>query len=155
MDRMLQVDPLTRLARVQPGVLLDRLRDETERFDLTFAPNQAAHTRCTLGGMIGNNFYGVHALIGGKTVHNVESLGVLLYDDPLMQVARTTEQESAKMITAGERKRLEEHSLSPAVRAAAPEDTLISNGFSCREQIKRNSTRRALHRAEVLLGVCQ
>jgi hypothetical protein len=98
---------------------------------------------------------GVHALIGGKTVDNVESLEVWLCDDTCLQVVPTTEQELAEMITAGERKRLAEHSLLPAGRAAAPEDTLISNSFSCREQIKRNSTRRALHRAEVLLGVCQ
>ncbi len=98
---------------------------------------------------------GVHALIGGKAVDNVESLEVWLYDDTCLQVVPTTKQELAEMITAGERKRLAEHSLLPEVRAAAPEDTLISNSFGCREQIKRNSTRRALHRAEVLLGVCQ
>ena len=64
----------------EPGIVLDRLRDEAERFALTFAPDPATHSRCTLGGMIGNNSCGVHALMGGKTVDNVESLDLLLYD---------------------------------------------------------------------------
>ena len=49
---------------------------------------------------------------------------------------------------------LAERSLLPAVRAAGPDDVLVSNGFSCREQIHQNSTRRAVHLAEVLAGDC-
>ena len=47
---------------------------------LTFAPDPATHSRCTIGGMIGNNSCGVHALMGGKTVDNIVSLDLLLYD---------------------------------------------------------------------------
>jgi len=50
--------------------------------------------------------------------------------------------------------KLAERVLLPAVRAAAPRDLLVSNGFSCREQIKQNSTRTAVHLAEVLAGDC-
>jgi hypothetical protein len=42
----------------------------------------------------------------------------------------------------------------PAVRAAGPNDVLVANGFSCREQIGQNSTRRAVHMAEVMAGDC-
>jgi Fe-S oxidoreductase len=49
---------------------------------------------------------------------------------------------------------LAERVLLPAVRATAPNDLLVSNGFSCREQIAQNSPRRALHLAEVLAGDC-
>jgi len=49
---------------------------------------------------------------------------------------------------------LAERVLLPAVRAAAPRDLLVSNGFSCREQIKQNTTRTAVHLAEVLAGDC-
>ena len=68
------LDPSTRIARVEPGIVLDALRLEAERFELTFAPDPATHSRCTLGGMIGNNSCGVHALMGGKTVDNIEEL---------------------------------------------------------------------------------
>ena len=62
--------------RLQPGIVLDRLRDAAELHQLTYAPDPATHSRCTLGGMIGNNSCGVHGLLGGKTVDNVESLDV-------------------------------------------------------------------------------
>ena len=48
--------------------------------------------------------------------------------------------------------RLAERVLLPAVRSAAPTDVLVGNGFSCREQIAQNSSRRAVHLSEVLNG---
>ncbi len=60
---------------VEPGIVLDRVREAAEQFDLTFAPDPATHSRCTLGGMIGNNSCGTHSLLGGKTVDNIESHG--------------------------------------------------------------------------------
>ena len=72
LNQILEIDPSRRLARVQPGVILDHLRRETEKYGLTFGPDPATHSRCTLGGMIGNNSCGVHALMAGKTVDNVE-----------------------------------------------------------------------------------
>ena len=41
-----------------------------------------------------------------------------------------------------------------ATRAASEHDLLVSNGFSCREQIRQNTPRRAVHLAEVLAGDC-
>jgi Fe-S oxidoreductase len=49
---------------------------------------------------------------------------------------------------------LAERVLLPAVRAAGERDLLVSNGFSCREQISQNTPRRAVHLAEVLAGDC-
>ena len=49
---------------------------------------------------------------------------------------------------------LGERVLLPAVRSAAPETILVTDGFSCREQIRQNSPRHALHLAEVLAGRC-
>ena len=62
-----------------------------KRFGLTFAPDPATHSRCTLGGMIGNNSCGVHALMGGKTVDNIVSLDLLLYDGTRMRVGAMDE----------------------------------------------------------------
>jgi Fe-S oxidoreductase len=47
---------------------------------------------------------------------------------------------------------LGERVLMPAVRGAAAETILVTDGFSCREQIRQNSPRHALHLAEVLAG---
>src|ERR671926_305226 len=76
----LDLDPERRVARVQPGLVLDTLRDAAEEHRLTFGPDPATHSRCTLGGMIGNNSCGVHSILAGVTADNVESLDVLLYD---------------------------------------------------------------------------
>ncbi|MGC1646544.1 MAG: FAD-binding oxidoreductase, partial [Candidatus Sulfotelmatobacter sp.] len=65
MSRILEIDPARRIARVQPGVVLDTLRNAAEKHHLTFAPDPATHDRCTLGGMIGNNSCGVHSVMAG------------------------------------------------------------------------------------------
>src|SRR6185503_17717197 len=80
LHRVLAVDAQARLARVEPGAVCDTLRDAAEREGLTFAPDPATHSRCTLGGMIGNNSCGPHSLMAGKTVENTERLEVLTYD---------------------------------------------------------------------------
>ncbi len=88
LNRVLEIDPDRRFARVEPGVVLDDLRDAAEEHGLTFGPDPATHNHNTLGGMIGNNSCGVHALMAGKTVDNVEWLDVLLYDGTRMRVGR-------------------------------------------------------------------
>ena len=80
MNKILEINPQQGFARVQPGVVLDTLRNQAELHQLTFAPDPSTHNRCTIGGMIGNNSCGTHSLLGGKTVDNVEALRILLYD---------------------------------------------------------------------------
>ncbi|HZY63079.1 MAG TPA: FAD-binding and (Fe-S)-binding domain-containing protein [Edaphobacter sp.] len=103
MNKMGPVDPVKRTVHVQPGIVLDRVREAAEKHELTFAPDPATHSRCTLGGMIGNNSCGVHALMGGKTVDNIESLDLLLYDGTRMTVGPTTEAELEQHIAGGGR----------------------------------------------------
>ncbi len=103
MNALEALDPANKLARVQPGIVLDRLRDAAELHQLTYAPDPATHSRCTLGGMIGNNSCGVHGLLGGKVVDNVESLDIVLYDGTRMTVGRTTNDQLETLIRAGGR----------------------------------------------------
>ena len=79
MNKILEIDPEARTARVQPGVVLDDLRRAAEAYGLTFGPDPATHAWCTLGGMIGNNSCGIHALYAGKTVDNILRLRVACY----------------------------------------------------------------------------
>src|ERR1700730_15122416 len=104
MNRILEVDPHKKIARVQPGVVLDTLRNQAEIHQLTFAPDPSTHNRCTIGGMIGNNSCGTHSLLGGKTVDNVEELRILLYDGSQMTVGATSEAEVASIIAQGGRR---------------------------------------------------
>jgi FAD/FMN-containing dehydrogenase/Fe-S oxidoreductase len=86
MAKIVEIDPARRIARVQPGVVLDHLRNAAEKFHLTFAPDPATHDRCTIGGMIGNNSCGVHSVMAGKTDDNIEELEVLTYDGARLRV---------------------------------------------------------------------
>jgi FAD/FMN-containing dehydrogenase/Fe-S oxidoreductase len=98
---VLEISPERKLARVEPGAVLDRLRGEAERFGLTFAPDPSTHSRCTLGGMIGNNSCGTHSLMGGNTVDNVEELEILTYDGHLLRVGTTSDDSLKQIIQAG------------------------------------------------------
>jgi FAD/FMN-containing dehydrogenase/Fe-S oxidoreductase len=103
MNALDAIDLEAKLARVQPGIVLDRLRDAAELHHLTYAPDPATHSRCTLGGMIGNNSCGVHGLLGGKAVDNVESLDIVLYDGTRMTVGATPQEQLDALIRAGGR----------------------------------------------------
>ena len=103
MNALNSIDPDSKLAFVEPGIVLDRLRDAAEVYHLTYAPDPATHSRCTLGGMIGNNSCGVHGLLGGKVVDNVHSMDVVLYDGTRMTVGATSNEELAAKIRAGGR----------------------------------------------------
>ncbi|MCP2097104.1 MULTISPECIES: FAD-binding and (Fe-S)-binding domain-containing protein [Actinosynnema] len=80
LDRVLDVDPARGLAVVQPGVVLDRLNDAARPHGLLFGPDPSTHSRCTLGGMIGNDACGSRSVAWGKTSDNVAALDVLLPD---------------------------------------------------------------------------
>ena len=104
MARILEVDPVRRIARVEPGVVLDHLRAAAEKHHLTFAPDPASHDRCTLGGMIGNNSCGVHSVMAGKTDDNIEELEILTYDGARMKVGATAGGELAHILHQGGRR---------------------------------------------------
>jgi FAD/FMN-containing dehydrogenase/Fe-S oxidoreductase len=104
MNRILELDPRQGFARVQPGVVLDTLRNQAEVYKLTFAPDPSTHNRCTIGGMIGNNSCGTHSLLGGKTVDNVEELRILLYDGTQMTVGPTTSDDLDRILREGGRR---------------------------------------------------
>jgi FAD/FMN-containing dehydrogenase/Fe-S oxidoreductase len=103
MRRILSLDPDTKTAVVEPGIVLDRVREAAEVHHLTFAPDPATHSRCTIGGMIGNNSCGTHSVMGGLTANNIRSLDILLYDGTRMTVGATTESEIDALIAHGGR----------------------------------------------------
>ena len=104
MANILEMDPERRIARVQPGVVLDSLRAAAEKHHLTFAPDPATHDRCTLGGMIGNNSCGVHSIMAGKTDDNIEALEVLTYDGQRLHVGATSDEEFDRIVSEGGRR---------------------------------------------------
>jgi FAD/FMN-containing dehydrogenase/Fe-S oxidoreductase len=71
------IDPSSRTAVVEPGVVLDTLQQAAKSFGLRFGPDPSTHSRCTLGGMIGNNACGSRALGYGRTADNVLELDIV------------------------------------------------------------------------------
>jgi FAD/FMN-containing dehydrogenase/Fe-S oxidoreductase len=104
MSEIVELDPKEKVARVEPGVICDQLRDAAEEYNLTFAPNPATHAFCTLGGMIGNNSCGAYSVMGGQTIANIHELEILTYDGQRMRVGQTSEEELEQIIQEGGRR---------------------------------------------------
>ena len=77
MNRLVALDPEARTAVVQPGLVLDRLQEAAAPHGLRFGPDPSTHSRCTLGGMIGNNSCGSHSVAWGTTADSVRELDVV------------------------------------------------------------------------------
>jgi len=73
-NRVLSVDPESRTAVVQPGVVQAKLQSAAAPLGLLFGPDPSTSSRCTIGGMIGNNACGSRSLAYGRTSDNVQSL---------------------------------------------------------------------------------
>jgi FAD/FMN-containing dehydrogenase/Fe-S oxidoreductase len=104
MHSILHIDRDQKRAAVQPGVILDHLRGAAERHHLTFGPDPSTHSHCTLGGMIGNDSCGVHSVMAGKTVDNVEALDVVTYDGTRLRVGPASPEELQAIVRAGGRR---------------------------------------------------
>jgi len=109
-NRVLDIDAHARIARVQPGVVLDTLQHEAEPHGLIFGPDPATHNHCTLGGMLGNNSCGVHAVMaqfygpGARTSDNTHRLEILTHDGVRMWVGPTSDDEFRQIVDAGGRR---------------------------------------------------
>ncbi|WP_425274446.1 FAD-binding and (Fe-S)-binding domain-containing protein [Streptomyces flavidovirens] len=87
MRAITDLDPETRTVVVQPGVVLDDLRAAAGTYGLTFGPDPSTHSRCTLGGMIGNNSCGSHSVAWGTTADNLYDLSVVTYGGDELRLA--------------------------------------------------------------------
>lgn len=88
MNRVLAVDEATATAEVQPGVVHAALQRAARPLGLRYGPDPSTHTRCTVGGMIGNNACGNRALGYGRSADNVAALDLLTISGERLQVGR-------------------------------------------------------------------
>ena len=104
LNRILSLDYDARRAVVEPGVVLDSLRDAAEQRRLTFGPDPSTHDHNTLGGMIGNDSCGEHSIMSGRTADNVTSMDVVTYDGVRMTVGPTSEADYQAILASGGRR---------------------------------------------------
>ena len=70
-NRIVDVNPLARTARVQPGVTNLKISQHVASHGLYYAPDPSSQIACSIGGNVAENSGGVHCLKYGLTVHNV------------------------------------------------------------------------------------
>ncbi|MDX9739802.1 MAG: FAD-linked oxidase C-terminal domain-containing protein [Gammaproteobacteria bacterium] len=85
-NRILEIDPANRLARVEPGVRNVAVSEASAVHGLYYAPDPSSQIACTIGGNIAENAGGVHCLKYGLTVHNVVAMKVLTMDGTLLEL---------------------------------------------------------------------
>ncbi len=110
MRQVVRIDADSRIGIVQPGCVLDHFRQTaSEQAGLFFGPDPSTHSRCTIGGMLGNNSCGSHSLLskkhglGLRMSDNTHAMDVLLYDGTRMHVGPTPPDLIEAMIRAGGR----------------------------------------------------
>ena len=155
MNRVVEIDWERKQARVEPGCVLDDLRNAAEARHYTFGPDPATHNRNTLGGMIGNNSCGMHAQMAGKVEDNTDELEILTYDGLRMRVGKTSDEELARIIAAGGRKgeiyarlRALRDRYANQIRARFPDIPRRISGFALDELLPENG----FHVARALVG---
>ena len=79
-DRILEINPEERWARVEPGVVLAGLNARLQSLGLMFGPETSTASRCTMGGMLGNNSCGLHSLVHGSVREHILEVEAFLSD---------------------------------------------------------------------------
>ncbi|MPY62553.1 FAD-binding and (Fe-S)-binding domain-containing protein [Streptomyces spongiae] len=101
-NRLLALDPQAGAATVQPGIVLDDLQKAASAHGLLFGADPSTHSRCTLGGMIGNNACGSHSLAWGRTADNVLELEVVTYRGTVVRLGEMTQREIDEAVAVGD-----------------------------------------------------
>ncbi len=86
LNRILNINPATATACVEPGVRNLAISEAVAQFGLYYAPDPSSQVACTIGGNVAENSGGIHCLKYGLTVHNILELKIILYDGTLLTV---------------------------------------------------------------------
>ncbi|WP_419193183.1 FAD-binding and (Fe-S)-binding domain-containing protein [Kolteria novifilia] len=97
LNRVLDIDPTERTARVEPGVVLGHLNRALDPHGFMFGPDVATIDRANLGGMIGNNSAGARSVRFGKTIDHVLELDAVLTDGKVARFGAVDEVEIEKL----------------------------------------------------------
>lgn len=100
MKRIIQIDPQTRTARVEPGVINLTISQEAAKYGLYYAPDPSSQRACSIGGNIAENSGGVHCLKYGLTVHNILEITVATIDGEFVVLGSSGEDAPGYDLTA-------------------------------------------------------
>ena len=86
LKRILEIDPVARTARLQPGVRNLAISEAAAPFGLYYAPDPSSQIACSIGGNVAENSGGVHCLKYGLTVHNLLKLRVVTIEGEVLEI---------------------------------------------------------------------
>jgi len=86
LNQIIAIDPLARMARVQPGVRNLAISEAVAAYGLYYAPDPSSQIACSIGGNVAENSGGVHCLKYGLTVHNILKLRVLTIEGECLEI---------------------------------------------------------------------
>ena len=86
MSRVLEVDYVNRIARVEVGITNLGISEAVKARDFFYAPDPSSQLACTLAGNIGMNSGGAHCLKYGVTTNNVLGLKMVLMDGEIVEI---------------------------------------------------------------------
>jgi len=89
LSRILNIDPLARTARVQPGVRNLAISEAAAEYGLYYAPDPSSQIICSIGGNVAENSGGVHCLKYGLTVNNILALRVVTIEGDVLEIGST------------------------------------------------------------------
>ncbi|MFG1851076.1 FAD-binding and (Fe-S)-binding domain-containing protein [Actinomadura geliboluensis] len=110
LTRIGELDVENRRVTCEPGVINEELNRHTGKENLVFGPDPSSHSRCVIGGNIGNNSCGIHSVQsqlygpGPRTSDNVHALEVVTYGGDRFWVGVDEEKDLDRIIAAGGRK---------------------------------------------------
>ena len=86
LNQIIAIDPLARMARVQPGVRNLAISEAVAAYGLYYAPDPSSQIACSIGGNVAENSGGVHCLKYGLTVHNILKLRVMTIEGECLEI---------------------------------------------------------------------
>lgn len=110
LTRVEETDVASKLVTCEPGVINEQLNRRTGKHNLVFGPDPSSHSRCTIGGNVGNNSCGIHSIQaqlygpGPRTSDNTHALEIVTYDGERFWVGNNEESRIDEVIAAGGRK---------------------------------------------------
>jgi len=86
LQRIVEIDPAARMARVQPGVRNAAISEAAAPYGLYYAPDPSSQIACSIGGNVAENSGGVHCLKYGLTVNNIMKVRFVTIDGELLEI---------------------------------------------------------------------
>ena len=142
-NRIIEVDPVNKWVRVQPGVIRDDLNQYLRPYGLMYGPETSTSNRAMIGGMIGNNSCGLHSIVWGAARDHLLSVNCILSDGTEAVFGEEAETPQVangrkKEIYDGLYQLLEKENIRALIKQSSPKDSVVrrNSGYALDSLVK-------------------